>query len=65
MSESTYTVPGSCWADNPHVVRIVRQVQAMTASLPDLIDDTDVKTEVRERGEYVQVLVVCTFRIPK
>ena len=59
------TIPGSSWADNPHVVRIARGVHTMIASLPDLIDDRDIKTEIRERDGYVQVLVVCTFRISK
>lgn len=55
-------VPDSCWADNPHVLRIARQVHAMIASLPDLTDK-DVKMEIRKREGYVQMLVVCTFRI--
>lgn len=59
------TLPGSCWADNPAVVRIARQVKAMVSALPEFIDDRDAKTEIRERDGYVQVLVVCTFRIPK
>ena len=59
------TLPGSCWADNPAVVRIARQVKAMVTALPEFIDDRDAKTEIRERDGYVQVLVVCTFRIPK
>ena len=65
MNDSNYTMPGSCWADNPNVLRIARQVQAMITSLPDLIDERNAKTEIREGEDYVQVLVVCTFRIPK
>ena len=63
MSEPT--IPASCWADNPAIVRIARQVKAMVTALPEFIDDRDAKTEIRERDGYVQVLVVCTFRIPK
>ena len=59
------TIPGSCWADNPAIVRIARQVKMMVAALPEFIDDRDAKTEIRERDGYVQVLVVCTFRVPK
>ena len=59
------TLPDSCWADNPAVVTIARHVKAMVNALPEFIDDKDAKTEIRERDGYVQVLVVCTFRIPK
>ena len=59
------TLPGSCWADNPAVTRIARQVKAMVTALPEFIDDRDAKTEIRERDGYIQVLLVCTFRIPK
>ena len=59
------TLPSSSWADNPAVVRIARQVKAMITALPEFIDDKDAKTEIRERDGYVQVLVVCTFRVPK
>ena len=65
ISMAEVTVPGSCWADNPAVVRIARQVKAMVTALPDLIDDRGAKTEIREGDSYVQVQVVCTFRIPK
>ena len=64
MSESI-TLPGSCWADNPAIVRIARQVKATVAMFPEFINDKDAKTEIIERDSYVQVLVVCTFRIPK
>ena len=64
MSEPI-TLPDSCWANNPGVVRIARQVKAMVCALPEFIDERDAKTEVRERDGYTQVLVVCTFRIPK
>lgn len=59
------TLPGSCWADNPAVVRIARQVKAMISALPEFIDDRDAKTEIREGDSYVQVQVVCTFRVSK
>lgn len=59
------TIPASCWADNPAVVRIARQVKATVGMFPEFISDKDAKTEVVERGGYIQVLVVCTFRIPK
>lgn len=65
MTEPLVTIPGSSWADNPAVARIARQVKAMITALPEFIDERDAKTEIREREGYVQVLVVCTFRIPK
>ena len=59
------TLPGSCWADNPGIIRIARQVKATVAMFPEFINDRDAKTEIIERDGYVQVLVGCTFRIPK
>lgn len=61
---SEVTLPVSCWADNRQVIHIARQVEAMISAMPEQIG-TDAKTEIRERDGYVQVLVVCTFRIPK
>lgn len=63
MSEPT--IPASCWADNPAILHIARQIKSMVAALPEYIDDRDAKTEIRERDGYIQVLVVCTFRVPK
>ena len=40
-------------------------MKAMVSALPEFIDDRDAKTEIRERDGHVQVLVICTFRIPK
>ena len=65
MVEPVMTVPAPCWVDNPGVLRIARQVKMMLMALPDLIDDRGAKTEIREGDSYVQVQVVCTFRIPK
>ena len=65
MTAPDVTDHGSCWADNPAVVRIARHVKAMVAALPEFIDDRNAKTEIREGDSYVQVQVVCTFRIPK
>lgn len=56
---------GSCWADNPAIVRIARQIKATVAMFPEFINDRDAKTEIIERDTYIQVLVVCTFRVPK
>lgn len=53
-----------CWVDNPEVARIAKRVEAMLAGIPEFVDRL-VKTEIRERAEYVQVHVVCTFRVPK
>ena len=58
-------MPGSCWADNPAILRIARQVKIMVSALPEFIDDRDAKTEIRERSGDIQVVVVCTFRVPK
>ena len=59
------TIPGSCWADNPAILRIARQVKIMVNALPEFIDDRDAKTEIRERDGHIQVVLVCTFRVPK
>ena len=59
------TLPGSCWADNPAVARIARQVKAMVEALPEFIDERHAKTEVVERDGYILVSVSCTFRIPQ
>ena len=45
------TLPGSCWADNPAIVRIARQVKAMVTALPEFIDERHAKTEIIERDD--------------
>ena len=59
------TLPGSCWADNPAIVRIARQVKAMVTALPEFIDERHAKTEIIERDDYILVSVVCAFKVPK
>jgi len=51
------------WVENLHVVRITKGVQEMLQSIPPEVNQ-QAKMEITDRRGYVQVLVVCTFRIP-
>ena len=64
MSEPA-TIPGSCWADNPAVIKIARHIKAMVTALPEFIDEKHAETRVMERDGYIIVSVSCAFKIPK
>ena len=54
----------SCWADNPQIVSLARQFEGLMNLVPDPIDRR-YKTEVQDREDHIQVVVICTFRVPK